>query len=399
MALVIKDRVKARTRTVGTGSLTLENTVPGFQSFEAVGNGNETYYGITDTVGNWEIGRGTYSSVGPTLSRDSVLSSSNNNQLVPFDIGSKTVFCTFPASLAQTNFSNAGSGFGSFTLNGHTIDTTDAGAITLQRATTVNGNLTVNGNVISTGSFAGNAATATKLLTSRTINGVAFDGSANITVTADANTLSGTTLKPAVINSSLVSVGTITTGTWSANFGAVSGANLTNLTAGNLTGTIPYGVLGNSNLYVGTTQIALNRGPASQTLTGISVDGNAYSATKLQTSRNINGVAFDGQIDITVPAASNTLTGTTLASNVVNSSLTSVGTLTALTVNNTVHRTVATFTRKHSTTQLVSNATAGKIEFDTVVDSVSTTGITYQGALDAFPGRFKTPAAKLDLCM
>ena len=55
----------------------------------------------------------------------------------------------------------------------------------------------------------GNAATATALATARAINGVDFDGTAAITVTADANTLSGTTLKSSVVNSSLTSVGTL----------------------------------------------------------------------------------------------------------------------------------------------------------------------------------------------
>jgi hypothetical protein len=58
--------------------------------------------------------------------------------------------------------------------------------------------------------------------------------------------LSGTTLGSGVTSSSLTSVGTITSGTWSGSFGAVSGENLTNLTAGNLSGTIPSSVMGNS---------------------------------------------------------------------------------------------------------------------------------------------------------
>jgi hypothetical protein len=77
----------------------------------------------------------------------------------------------------------------------------------------------------------------------------------------------------------LVSVGNIVTGTWSANIGAVSGANLTSVPAGNLTGTIPSSVLGNSTLYVGTTAVALNRPSASQSLTGISIDGSAGTVT------------------------------------------------------------------------------------------------------------------------
>lgn len=66
-------------------------------------------------------------------------------------------------------------------------------------------------------------------------------------------------------------------------------------------------------------------GNTSGTNTGdqTSVSGNAATATALQTARAINGVNFDGTAAITVTAAAGTLTGTTLASNVVTSSLTS----------------------------------------------------------------------------
>ncbi|HEY1062273.1 MAG TPA: hypothetical protein VGE44_11340, partial [Daejeonella sp.] len=166
------------------------------------------------------------------------------------------------------------------------------------------------------GSVTGNAATATKLATPRTINGVAFDGTADITLeveeakklktpkningvpfdgtadititaAADAGTLTGTTLNPTVVSSSLTSVGTL---------------NSLTVTA-----------------------------PISGTITG-----NAGTATKLETARTINGVAFDGtsNINITATAIADAaaLTGTTLAANVFSSSLTSVGTLGSLTV-------------------------------------------------------------------
>lgn len=70
-----------------------------------------------------------------------------------------------------------------------------------------------------------------------------------------------------------------------------SGANLTSLPAGQLSGTIPSGVLGNSTLYVGTTAIALNRSSASQTLTGTSIDGNAATATSATSATNTTNVA------------------------------------------------------------------------------------------------------------
>ena len=77
-----------------------------------------------------------------------------------------------------------------------------------------------------------NASTATKLATARTINGVDFDGSANITVTADANTLTGTTLKSTVVNSSLTSVGTLTGLTTSGKIETTSTASDSIKTAG-----------------------------------------------------------------------------------------------------------------------------------------------------------------------
>lgn len=75
----------------------------------------------------------------------------------------------------------------------------------------------VTGNVTgSSGSTTGNAATATALQTGRAINGVTFDGTSAITVTAAAGTLSGTTLNATVTGSSLTSVGTLVTGVWNA---------------------------------------------------------------------------------------------------------------------------------------------------------------------------------------
>ena len=98
MALVLKDRVKETSTTAGTGTLTLAGASVGFQSFSAIGNGNTTYYAIADsTAGTWEVGIGTYTSSGTTLSRDTVLSSSNGGSLVSFAANSKDVFVTYPS--------------------------------------------------------------------------------------------------------------------------------------------------------------------------------------------------------------------------------------------------------------------------------------------------------------
>ena len=98
MPLVLKDRVKETTAVVGTGTATLLGAASGYQSFAAIGNGNTTYYCIAEQTGSgWEVGIGTYTASGTTLSRTTVLASSNSNNLVSFGAGTKDIFCTYPA--------------------------------------------------------------------------------------------------------------------------------------------------------------------------------------------------------------------------------------------------------------------------------------------------------------
>ena len=104
MALVLKDRIKQESATLGTGTVTLAATYDGYSSFASFySDGEEVYYTISNTetgVTEWEVGRGTYSS--GTLARDTVLSSTNSNNLVNFTSGIKEVFVTYPADRAVT---------------------------------------------------------------------------------------------------------------------------------------------------------------------------------------------------------------------------------------------------------------------------------------------------------
>jgi len=103
MPLVLKDRVRETSITVGTGTLTLDGAVAGFQSFAFIGNTNTTYYAIVDVnTGSWEVGLGTYTASGTTLSRDVVLESSAGGVRVNFTSNIKDVFCTYPAEQAVT---------------------------------------------------------------------------------------------------------------------------------------------------------------------------------------------------------------------------------------------------------------------------------------------------------
>ena len=95
MALVVKDRVKETTSTTGTGTVTLAGASTGFQSFSVIGDGNTTYYSIV-SGNNWEVGLGTYTASGTTLSRDTILESSNAGSAITLS-GTSDVFCTYPA--------------------------------------------------------------------------------------------------------------------------------------------------------------------------------------------------------------------------------------------------------------------------------------------------------------
>ena len=95
MALVLKDRVRETSTTTGSLAFTLAGAVAGFQSFSAIGTGNQTYYTIAG-ASDWEVGIGTWTSP-DQLSRDTILASTNAGAAVNFGSGTKDVFATFPA--------------------------------------------------------------------------------------------------------------------------------------------------------------------------------------------------------------------------------------------------------------------------------------------------------------
>jgi len=329
-----------------------------------------------------------YASTGDKWAANKPLDVTGNVTATAFS-GSGAYLTAIPNS-ALTNSSITVNG-SAVSLGGSATVTAAAGTLTgtTLNASIVNSSLTSVGT-IATGTWQGSViqpayiatlnqnttGSAASLTTSRNINGVAFDGTADITVTANAATLSGTTLKSTVVNSSLTSVGTL---------GSLSVTG--NVTAGGFSGphygsgagltSIPNGALTNSSITVNGSAISLGGSATvtanAATLTGTTLNatvvassltsvGNitsgtwsgsviqpAYiatlnqnttgSAASLTTSRNINGVAFNGTADITVTANAATLTGTTLASGVTASSLTSVGNLTSLSASGNISTT------------------------------------------------------------
>lgn len=95
---VFKERIKAYSTTVGTGNITLGGAVEGYQPFSVIGNGNQTFYSITDGV-DWEVGRGTYIAAPPSLTRDQIYESSNSNNIVNWTSNIKHIACVYSADL------------------------------------------------------------------------------------------------------------------------------------------------------------------------------------------------------------------------------------------------------------------------------------------------------------
>jgi hypothetical protein len=132
MALQVADRVQVTSTSYTTSSFTLGSALTGFQGFTALTSGNTTYYAATDTVGNWEVGYGTYTT--GALARTTILSSSNSGSVVTFS-GTVNIFITYPAEKVVIQDANGNVSGNSFTP-GWTSTTTAAGTTTFTVAST-----------------------------------------------------------------------------------------------------------------------------------------------------------------------------------------------------------------------------------------------------------------------
>jgi hypothetical protein len=149
MAFVLNDRVKQTSTSTGTGTINLTGTETGFETFvTGIGNGNSCFYAIAnDGTSEFEVGIGTVTDAATdTLSRTTVISSSNSDNLVNFTAGTKTVFCTYPAKRAPSAAMTATT---YITTHNSTISdsqTIDSGV--LAGPVSVTGTVTVTGNLV-----------------------------------------------------------------------------------------------------------------------------------------------------------------------------------------------------------------------------------------------------------
>jgi hypothetical protein len=194
MARVYYDRVKDTFTTTGTGTLTVANSAPtGYLPTSTVGNSNSAYFVAYDsTMANWEVFSGTYTSSGTTLSRDTVLASSNSGSAVNWAAGTKTLELVSPA----TFFTNA--------LRADVADQTISGGANVTSASLSTGNVTIDCGKAPLQYITNNGA--------YTITAPSNDGSCILLVTngasAGATTFSGFTIASGSAGAALTTTNT-----------------------------------------------------------------------------------------------------------------------------------------------------------------------------------------------
>jgi len=269
MSFVIADRVRETTTTTGTGTLSLDGAVAGFQAFTAVGNNNTTYYTIQGTT-EWEVGIGTYLS--NTLSRDTVLSSSNGGSKLLLTAGTKDVFVTLPAG--KTVISVAGK-FGEVTLSN--TDISGLGTMSTQNANSVTitgGTATLTSLSTPTVQATNSAGLSLKNASGTTQLSMGAGGGDNLTLNVSTN-INGSNAQVDISPTGTGHVHMKPTGTGSVEIAPINTGTLDNLVIGGIT----------PKAITGTTITATSFSGSGSGLTSIPNSALTYS------SITINGVA------------------------------------------------------------------------------------------------------------
>jgi len=203
--LLTKDRIKELTTTSGTGTLTLSGTAEqGFQAFSVLGNGTKCYYAITDVNGtDFEVGLGTYNS--NTLTRDTILESSNSGNAISLSATGSTVFVSYPAE--KSSYRDIGvnrdyTASGSITAGKPLILNTDNTVTQVAQSTVTDASPTLSAVVEDTAVYCQTSHISTKSITYEPYSG------AFVKVTSDTSNSDYVTIQAGTLSSGVVTWGT-----------------------------------------------------------------------------------------------------------------------------------------------------------------------------------------------
>jgi hypothetical protein len=331
MALVLNDRVKETTTTTGTGTLNLAGAVTGFETFVAgIGNSNTTYYAITlPGTAEFEVGLGTITDASPdTLARTTVISSSNSDSAVNFSAGTKTVFCTMPASKSVFLDASGNATLGAdlsvgddLTVNGGVIDLKNTGSQSELRMYCESSNAHYAAlKAPAHSAFSGNTTLTLPATTDTIVGRTTTDTLTNKTLTAP--TLTGTAVMADLDISGSVDVdGTLEADAITVNGTAlntvIAGVTVTNATnATNATNSSHVLVTDNENTNEENLIAFVEDATSSTGNVGLEMDGNlTYNPSTGTVTATIfkgNIDAVDGDFDGTLEADAMTLNGTAI---------------------------------------------------------------------------------------
>jgi hypothetical protein len=229
---LLADRVLESSITAGTGTLTLAGALTGYRTFNAAfSNGDIVYYTIDDGLGGYEVGYGTVGT--GTLTRSTVLESSNANALVVFTSVSKRVFCTAPVptllpdqtgnstkilSTDGTNPSWIANTVGTVTAvsvvsaNGFAGTSSGGATPALTLSTSITGVLKGDGTAISAATSGTDYSLGTSALSTGILKSTTTTGALTIAIAADFPTLNQNTSGTAAGLSATLVVGSGGTG-------------------------------------------------------------------------------------------------------------------------------------------------------------------------------------------
>lgn len=361
MALVVKDRVKQKTTTTGTGTVTLSGSYDGFDTFALIGNSNTTYYVITDEgTGDWEVGLGTYTSSGTTLSRDTILASSNSGSVVTLGAGTKVVFCGYPAGKsvyldASGNLGIAGT-VSATNLTGATVTaTSNIHTPSLSATNIIAATITATSNIHTPALSATNITAATITATTK-IHTPAI----SVTTVSATNIFASTKIHTAALSATNITAGAVT-----ATSIHTPTLSVTNFIAATITATSKIHTPAISVTTVSATNIFASTKIHTAALSATNIVAGAVTATSIHTPT----LSVTNFIAATITATSNIHTPALSATNILAATITATTKIhtPALSATNIIAATITATTKIHTVALSATTISATNIHATTKV--------------------------------